>query len=402
MKQMAVMLAAMCSLSAFAAAVNYTYVGDASGTGGWSDQTNWKNGTSGNTGDGYPGSGGASTSYGDVATFDPGDGGEVSLAYNVSIGRNIVVKSGRVTLTPGNSAYIFRNASITVEDGASLVVSGRCQPYNANSSSYSIEKKGGGTLTVTDIGGSATRYYGSATVSAGTLTVVGKAYVSGTVTVADGATLVMEDDFGFSTAKISLAGPDARVRFASTCNAKFAGVEGSGVIEGASGSLCRFNLSAGAMSFSGTTEGEPSIQFTNTASVAAADFAYTLQTADAFGNATVSDASGALRFASGVGRFHIGRLVGDMAGNANATAIVARDVSGEPVEIAAWTDPSAYLPGVRLAGGDWSGAISNAANSGQLWVSGTNRFVGGVVKLSVPLNVESDGVFRLAGGTVDC
>lgn len=408
MKQITVMLAAMCSFSAFAAAVNYTYVGDASGTGGWADPANWRNGTSGNTGDGYPGSGGASTSYGDVATFDPGDGGEVSLAYNVSIGRNIVVKSGRVTLTPGNSAYIFRNASITVEDGASLVVSGRCQPYNTNTSNWSIEKRGGGTLTVNGIGGSATRYYGSATVSAGTLTVVDKAYVSGTVTVADGATLVMEDGFGIistaviPTAKISLAGPNARVRFASSCNAAFAGVEGGGVIEGASGSRCRFNLSAGAMSFSGTTEGEPSIQFTNTASVAAADFAYTLQTAEAFANATVSDASGALRFASGVGRFRIGRLVGDMAGNANATAIVACDVSGEPVEIATWTDPSAYLPGVRLAGGDWSGAISNAANSGQLWVSGTNRFVEGALKLSVPLNVESDGVFRLAGGTVDC
>ena len=237
MKQMAVMLAAMSSFSAFADV--YTYVGDATGAGGWSDTNNWSNNTD-SAAAGYPGS---NLGYTDTAVFDPGDNGEVSLAYSSSIGRFIKVKSGRVTLTAsGTNSQIYRNASITVEDGASLAIVGSCKPYNMTTAA--LEKNGAGALTVETLGGSTTRYYTSATVNAGTMTVTGTAFVKGSVTVADGATLAM-NKFGFAETKIVLSGTGAKARLSGATTMTAAGIEGTGQVElAASSGYLRFRMNS--------------------------------------------------------------------------------------------------------------------------------------------------------------
>lgn len=237
MKQMAVMLAAMSSFSAFADV--YTYVGDATGAGGWSDTNNWSNNTD-SAAAGYPGS---NSGYTDTAVFDPGDNGEVSLAYSSSIGRFINVKSGRVTLTAsGTTSYIYRNARITVEDGASLAIVGNCKPYNATGAA--LEKNGAGALTVATLGGSTTRYYENATVNAGTMTVTGTAFVKGSVTVADGATLAM-NKFGFAETKIVLSGTGAKARLSGSTTMTAAGIEGTGQVElAASSGYLRFRMNS--------------------------------------------------------------------------------------------------------------------------------------------------------------
>lgn len=373
--------------SVSAHADNFLWIGPNSG-GTYSDGANWlhQTGTSTRT---------SPNDAADRAIFAPGEGVELSIAGGGIGARYVVVSNGVVVLTESTEHSLRSSAEVTVFEGAELRIVGSTTAYNGGKT---LTKKGAGTLSVAQLGYSATtRCFGPVTVEAGTFVISGKSYAPA-FTVKAGAQLVLDGSgtLNSTTPAVVTLEEGAVFHHAGTGNIVFAGVAGAGTIQGGGTGSLRFNLAGDPLTFSGTTVGFPRIMFTNSTQLAAADFTYAVSNPRAFENAVIAD-SGAIRFASGIEDVYIGRLVGDFAGKWT-TSLVTANADGDPITVHTLVDVGQYAGGVRLTDGVWCGGITNSAATGQLTVSGSNTLDDISMTLNRTIAFEAGSILVQDGG----
>ncbi len=297
-------------------------------SGNWSDAANWQSNT-------------VATGYDATATFSAASGATVTVDSSRIIG-NLSFETSDYTLA-GTSALILDSSGTPVVS----VATGKTAAISANvTGTRGIEKVGAGTLVLTGV----KSYTGGTTVTAGTLelnnsSIYDQSVVSGTVTVASGASLKLS---GFDYTGFGRLGSTV-----TTLNVN-GGTVNSSIESWVTGATV--NLTGGTMTVSGTGR-----------------YQLISSTINSFASATTSQITGNLLIRKDYGSSDLNIDVADGAATTDLS------ISGSIQQV--------------LSAG------VNKLGTGKLLLSGTNTYTGNTVVYDGDLEVNASSSLRFAPTT---